>query len=237
MHDLSEFRFKEQACKEWEGRYNRIVGSRSVFKLKSKHKYHGFWPIIEHVVRDEIGLCLACETDDIHDLISAVNKVKETFIGRKGGTFQINEHGQVLVPIYDSNNEKRKVFYVGDCKGNLLFKSPITDEIIDLSSDEGLKVGSRWDKPYVGMPYNLSQRNKIYCRNASGILYPIFEDKELIKRIRMIRRWGPVRFIVNPYGIALMKHDNSEYDPDKDEDWLPHYIGRVNYEQWFLKGE
>lgn len=237
MLDLNEFRFKGQPPEEWCGRYSRIPGPKSVFRLKSVHKHYGFWPIIEHTAGEETGLCLACETNNLQPFIESINSVKKTYTGKRGGAFQINEYGQVLVPIYDSYYNMQKVFLVGEVTGTLLFKSPITNEIIDLSNDEGLKLGSIWDKPYIGIPYNLSQRNKIYHKNRNGIVRPLFEDKELIKKIRMLRRWGPVRFIVNPHGIVLMKNTSSEYDPDIDENWIPYYVGRINYDQWFLKGE
>lgn len=75
-----------------------------------------------------------------------------------------------------------------------------------------------------------------YCSEQNKSEYLPKQDDELIKKLRKVRRYGAVRFIVNQYGIVLTKIPEGEYRKDKDE-WIPVYVGRINYNLWFKKEE
>ncbi len=187
---------------------------------------------------DEILFCPACETSrGIKELVGAVNKAKIRISRRPGGIFLINEFGQVIVP---SSRSDGKRLLVGEVDGVLLFKNPSNGNIIDLSDDTGLQSGDLWEKPYIGVKYNLNSRSNIYyyryCSEQNKSEYPSKQDDELIKKLRKIRRYGSVRFIVNQYGLVLTKIPEGEYCRDEDK-WIPVYVGRINYNLWFKKEE
>jgi hypothetical protein len=63
--------------------------------------------------------------------------------------------------------------------------------------------------------------------------YPLAQDMELIRTLRAVRRTGPVRFIVNPYGVVLTKRPCDARQAE--EQWEPVFIGRINLTRWFQK--
>ncbi len=65
---------------------------------------------------------------------------------------------------------------------------------------------------------------------------PPVQDRDLIRKLRKIRRHGAVRFIVNPYGLVLTKEPSGEFDFSEDK-WEPVYVGRIDYTKWFEKEE
>lgn len=230
MADIKPFIFKASTIKLWRGRYSRPWGKTSTYKIINTME-HGFWLIVEWHRFDENLFCLACETSGgIKDLVGAVNKAKEI----PGGIFVINEFGQVIVPSPWGNGER---FLVGEVEGVLLFKDPYGGDI-DLSDDVGLQTNDLWEKPYIGVKYNLRGDSNIcyYDNNLGSTEYPPEQDKELIRKLRKVRRSGPAVFIVNQYGLVLTKIPEGEYREDEDK-WVPVYVGRINHNLWFKKEE
>ena len=238
MKDFKFFSFKACNLKSWCGRYNIIPGQTTTFKIKFSLEKQAFWPIVEWDRFDETLFCPACEASrSIKELVEAVNGAKIKISRRPGGTFIINEFGQVIVP--SSWGDGKRVL-VGEVDGVLLFENPSDGSIIDLSDDTGLQIGDLWEKPYIGVKYNLNSRSNIYyyrnCSEQNKSEYLPKQDDELIKKLRKVRRYGAVRFIVNQHGIVLTKIPEGEYCKDEDK-WIPVYVGRINYNLWFKKEE
>lgn len=197
----------------------------------------GRWsPVILWQRDDGIGRCEALDSPAVRRLTDAVMSAKRQLGGTGGGSFQINEFGQVVVPA--SDNSGRRVL-VGEITGSLIFKDPFEDDsLIDLGDVKGMSCGDRWSKPYVGCPYNLSGRSRIYFyrMNDEGgsSEYPRTQDEELIRALRTVRRSGAARFIVNHHGIVLTKRPpNSGWQAE--EQWEAVFVGRINPKRWFDK--
>ncbi len=190
--------------KKWIGRYGRVEGSVSVFHVKT---VGGSKKLIITSVKDYTkAICEAQTLPAVNELIKAVIAGKKALGGDAGGSFQVNEFGQVLVPASDGSGQR---VIVGEIKGTILFDDPLTGKHIDLSDCTKLKSGDAWDRPYVGIPYNLSKASRIYfwrtMSTGSSSEYLPTDDDELVSKLRAIRRFGAVRFIVNPYGLVLTK--------------------------------
>lgn len=185
---------------------------------------------------DGDGKCWAADGEAIRKLTRAVLAGKRFLGGGDGGSFQINEFGQVLVP---SPKGDGRCALVGEITGRMLLCNPFEDEgSIDLADASGLECGDPWPKPYVGIPHNLSGRSQIYFyrmyEGGGRSEYPTCQDRELIEALRSIRRSGAIRFIVNPYGLVIMKTPpQGRWMPE--EKWEPVFVGRINHRRWFKK--
>jgi len=219
------FAFHEQEAIEWFGRYRRIEGKQSVFHARVDDTVDILW-------RDGPNelICTAEMTPDLVKLARAVNRVKRRHTGRAGGAFIINEFGQVVVPVADFSEDR---YYVGDCSGAPVFVDPRGFRF-GLDDDRRLLPGDLWDRPYVGVPYNLSAPGQIYFPMRWGddteYTNPPQQDATLISALRHVRFGEPARFIVNPHGIVLTKANQGGI-------WQPIYVGRLNYQLWFAKEE
>ena len=104
---------------------------------------------------------------------------------------------------------------------------------------KGLKPGDPWERPYVGFPFNLSARGKIYFNQEDEegrrSIYPKRQNLPLIEALRTVRSSGPVRFIVNPFGVVSTKRPMQQGSPE--ERWQPVYVGKINLDLWFEKEE
>lgn len=236
---VKPFVFKPCEIKPWFGKYSRTQGKSASFRITKNPERKEFWPLIEWNYLGETLICPACgNSQSIYDLIEAVNKAKLYKSSIPGGSFIINEFGQVIVPLISGQYEDRLL--VGEVDGVLLFENPLlSGEKIDLSDDSGLQVGDLWEKPYIGLQYNLSQTNRIYYydEQQGTSCYLREQDIELIRKLRKVRRTGAARFIVNHHGIVLTKVPKGDYYSDEDEQWQAVYIGRINYNLWFKKEE
>lgn len=224
-----DFEFTPLQVEEWTGRYSRIPGDASVFRVV--HGRYGRYVIQAYIeTPDGRQICQAVECRDVDEMVDAINEVKLHYSGRPGGSFLLNEYGQVLVPTMRHGR-----FLVGQTTGVLPLRNLDTGEILDLSDDYFLEPGDPWELPYVGMIYHLSTFHRLYyCDNDSDHpIYPPFQDQELIRKIRSIRPYGPVRLLVNPYGIVLTKLPG-EFDFDETQ-WDPVYMGCIDYDLWFEK--
>jgi len=225
-----KFVFKPSPQKKWLGRYGRIVGYTSTFKIMNTFDY-GFWPVLQWDYEKDRMVCTAVDCGEVEELVDAVNKAKVRLSSSKGGSFCINEFGQVIVPSGHGDGNR---LLVGEVSGNLLFEDA-DGEIIDMADDSSLYTGDRWEKPYVGMQYNLSRGSYIYYYdNEDGSIYPPVQDDDLVRKLRRVRRYGPVRFIVNSYGLVLTKVPEGEFSRENDS-WVPVYVGRINKNRWFRK--
>ena len=60
------------------------------------------------------------------------------------------------------------------------------------------------------------------------------QRSDLIEALRSIRRYGAVRFIVNPYGLVLTKRPPAGRW-SAEELWEPVFVGKINLDLWFEK--
>ncbi|HBF99998.1 MAG TPA: hypothetical protein DDW87_00290 [Firmicutes bacterium] len=229
MRKNSLLQFHSAGILEWEGRYNRIAGDLSVFHVVRKGR--GF--VIQALVKTWEGKVIyeAVPNQNVKEMTEAINEVKSRHNGQSGGSFLLNEFGQVLVPTISKQR-----FCVGHTTGVMLLRNLDTQDIIDLSNDTGLETGDPWELPYVGMVYNLNGRSQLYYWNEATqeSEKPPAQDRDLIAKIRSVRRSGSIRLVVNPYGVVSTKVPRGVFDPDEDT-WEPVYIGRVDYNKWFAK--
>lgn len=219
--------------KAWRGRYGRVEGSGSVFIVKT---VGGSKKLIITSIRDYTKtICEAQTLPAVNELIQAVIAGKRALGGDAGGSFLINEFGQVLVPASDGSGQR---VIVGEINGTILFDDPLTGKHIDLSDCRKLMSGDAWNRPYVGIPYNLSKASHIYfwrvASSGSSSEYMPDDDDELVSKLRTIRRSGAVRFVVNPYGLVLTKRPKNQAW-DREEEWEPVYVGNINPQCWFKK--
>lgn len=229
MLEREPFNYDAQGIQKWVGRYNRVEGRQSVFRIVKDGDRHVIRALIEN--SSERVICQAEPSEAVEKLIEVINIVKKRYNYQTGGAFLINEFGQVLVP-----TDMYMTFYIGQTTGTLLLRNFDTHEIVDISDDTKLTCGDPWRLPYVGMAYNLSIADRIYHRNKGGVIFiePHLTDEDLIRKIRSVRQRQAVRILVNPYGIVLTKiyAGASSYDEGQ---WDSIYVGRINYNKWFKK--
>src|SRR5579884_121027 len=219
----------------WSGRYDRIPGDTSVVHLRYSSDMGRFWPMAEWRCEGETADYWFEDGAAVRELADAVSRVQLRFNGGEGGSFTINEWGQVIVP---SGAGDRRRYLAGVLRGSWSLIAPDdVNERVSLEDDDGLDCGDPWPRPYVGVPYHLSNGGRIYfVHRAPGgdlVQYAPYQDTDLIEAIRQIRRWGPVKFIVNPFGLVLTKRPS--HGQWNEEDWDPVYVGRINYCYWFAE--
>lgn len=226
--------FRRVAPREWSGRYARVPGEKCVMHLRS---VAGRTAVAVRWDRgDETGWCATVDGSASRDLAGAVLSAKQQLGGGGGGSFVINEFRQVIVPASDGGGRR---LLVGEVVGSLRFHNPFEpDEVFDLAAPSSIKAGDPWDRPYVGMPYHLSKRNELYFwrvdEDGGRKELPVQQDTGLISAIRLIRRFGAVRFLVNHEGIVLTKRPAAEaWQPE--EQWEPVFVGRIDFPRWFPK--
>jgi hypothetical protein len=213
----------------WHGRYDRIMGDSGIFHVRDHHV------VIEWEKNEETGYCTGDDTPAMRELVKSIISAKRRMGGNIGGGFIINEWGQVIVPAPSGDGTR---MIVGSIKGKILFENPFADNVkIDLSRDDNLTCGDLWPRPYIGIPYNLSGSNKIYFNRSeedgTTTEYLDSSDYSLKRKLRTVRESGGVRFVVNHHGIVLTKKlrtPSSRY-------WIPVYVGRIDYKNWFNKEE
>ncbi len=221
-------KFKKVDIRNWKGRYSRIPGKTSVFHLKKsggEYKVAVYWE-----KNGDVATCYAVDSASMTAMTNAIARAKTAMGGKGGGSFQINEFGQVLVPSQDGSRR----MLAGEIAGKIVFIDP-WGGTFDLSDAKGYANGDDWNLPYVGMKFNLNKRSEIYLWQEESSLRPYKQDKELIGDIRKIRRYGAVRFIVNPWGNVLTKKPpDGEWTGD-DSEWSPVYVGKIDHDNWFKK--
>ena len=227
MRRTETLRFHAIAPRRWTGRYRRVPGEATVFHLRQVDGR--WWPVVEWVTDEGVGSCRMTTEGDVEALVRAVNGGKRKQGAPPGGAFLLDEYGRVLVPA--SDREGVVVFLVGECSGPLRFHSPFTpSSIFDLYDDANLSVGDPWERPYVGVRYQLSKRDELYfwSEDSTGArkLLPPSQDVRLVKKLRRIRPHGAVRFLVGTGGVVITKVPPL---------WKPTYVGRLDLALWFAK--
>lgn len=221
--------------KEWMGRYDRIPGDQSVFHIRWDSQRGRFWPLAERSSDAWTETYWFEDHAVIEELTASVNEIKQRLNGQSGGSFTINEWGQVLVP---AGGDERRIFYAGQLEGTWYLREP-DGRLVCLADSAGLRGGDPWDLPYVGQPYHLSARGRVYfVRETLGERkpdYPIAQDQKLIRALRKVRRWGAVRFIVNPFGVVLTKRP--VVGVNEEDFWEPVFVERLDYTKWFAREE
>lgn len=217
----------------WQGRYNRIPGDSSVFHLRYYPGWKCFWPVCEWPRDGEVLLCWFACSNAVTQMARLVLEAKQKSSGVAGGAFLINEWGQVIVP---DANEWRRRYYVGRLEGDWYLMDPLVpNRLFSLKPKPALQPGQRWDLPYVGIPYRLSKFNKIYFVNRlpgeDRIVHPKVQDERLVSALRRIRKWGPMSFVVNPFGAVIAKRPVRGIEDE--ELWEPVYVGQVDLTMWF----
>lgn len=216
----------------WNGRYVIIPGNESKFHIRWRGEEYGWWICVERNSNYENTVYWAEDTDSNRLLKDAVNMAKLRLNGRKGGSFIINEFGQVLVPA-DNGKDRYIVGQINNnCRCENLFING--NQSISLSNVTGLNLGDLWERPYVGIPYVLSKNMEIYTLRDGGE----FEYREvlnknynsLIYNIIRVRRAIGCRFIVNPWGVVLTKIQ-------RNGNWIPVFVQKLDYNYWFPKEE
>ena len=225
-----KFTCRESYWPEWMGHYDKPVGKEPVFHVDVNNRIH-------IVQRDnyDIYLYTAEATDETDFLGNEINQCKSYYSGGRGGSFCINEFGQVIVPVMPRKDKNGKVIrwraprYIGYITGDIAFFNG--EETVSLNAE--MEMGEFWPYPYLGMRYHLSNRNKIYMEIQEGDDFrrvSLKKDyKSLIEALREIRGDGPCTFIVNPWGCILTKMMfGSDF-------WRPVFVGKLNYKKWFDK--
>lgn len=225
-------KFQAYSPVPWKGRYGRLMGDGAVFHLR--HVDGHLWPVLVWHTDDGVAMCRAVRCAATAELVAAVAQAKRHAGGDGGGAFLINEYGKVLVPAGDGIRR----FLAGRLKGPLLFENPFhSEKPIDLSDAEHLENGEPWQGPYVGIPYHLHRNDKIYFyshdERGGRSIYPPLQDYQLIRAIRNVRPYGPVRILVNPAGLVLTKAPSGGRQQQFEDSWQPVFVGSINPNLWF----
>ena len=227
MSGEGRLRFHAVTPRPWAGRYRRVPGSTAVFHVR--YVDGRWWPVVEWATDEGVGTCRMTDDGDVEALASSVNQGKAAQGAAPGGAFLVDEYGRVLVPASDRMGTS--VFVVGECTGPLRFQNPFAPgTVIDLYADEELNPGDLWERPYVGVRYQLSGQNELYFWNEDDSggrkALPLAQDSRLINELRRIRARGGVRFLVGPGGVVITKHPPL---------WEPRYVGRLKLATWYAK--
>jgi hypothetical protein len=221
-------RFRPITPQRWAGHYERIPGETTTFHVDTNDRISIYWddPYSGDRLRSP-----ARSSEDMLELGAAVNRVKLRYGSYRGGSFAINEFGQIIVPLQGTGAR----YLVGTVEGSLLFQSPDDNgKYFTLNAPEGIRPGQIWDRPYVGMPFHLANSGVIYrILDDEGdrlVDFLVFRDIPLIQQLHKIRGWRGCRFLVNYLGVVLTKHEHQGL-------WLPLYVGTLDYTQWYSRSQ
>ncbi len=230
---MTQFKVERTTPREWSGRYARIPGDATALHV---HSVNDEWhPVVIWDADDEKAICPMLASKAATELAEAVNAGKAYLGAGAGGSFLINERGQILVPASGPNNFRQAI--VGECSGPLIFENSLKGHgTFDLADDSGFKLGDVWDRPYIGIPHNLHTANHIYfwevdADGGQKVLPPV-QDNELIAALRKLRPYGAVKFVAIYGGFILTK---VPIGPGPNKRWEPRYVGRINFSKWFPK--
>ena len=229
---MADFSFVPSPPQPWSGRYTRIPGDTTAFHVRLIGRRWS--PTVEWTVGNETALCPMVDVYGASDLADAVNAGKRFLRGSVGGAFLINEFGQVLVPDQSGDGD---VVTVGECRGRLVFHDSLSGSgLFDMTDELRLTSGDKWERPYVGVAYNLSQGSEIYFRHQGRVgsrkVTPPVQDDSLIDALRAVRPYGSVRFLATFGGLILTKVPIGNW---KSPRWEPQFVGRIDYKRWFQK--
>ena len=216
----------------WTGRYGRVMGDSAVFHLR--YTRGRLWPVVLWETDSETVTCCAEDSMTARELVATVARAKRHGGGDGGGSFLINEYGKIIVPASDGDGRR---FLAGRINGPLLFDNPLLPGTsIDFGDAGKCRNGDPWNLPYVGVPYHLHRNGRIYFYQyddeGGHSVHPPKQDPDLIRAIRRLRPYGPVRILVTPGGLVLTKVPSGAQTLS-EESWLPVFVGRINFNFWF----
>ena len=210
----------------FNGRYSVIPGDEPKFHVNRNGEISIYWK------RNGVELrSLAINDSNITTLAETINKIKGSLTRNPGGSFQINEYGRVVLPV---KTKPIMYYYAGQLQGDMWFSDPEEDgKIFNLDADENMQTGDNWGKPYIGMPFKISNNGEIEFRqlsnkiNGQELIKLARPNSELSNLLLSIRPDG-CRFILNYYGIVLTK-------VLVNQEWRRVYVGKkILYEDnWF----
>lgn len=220
----SSFQFRAMKSPvPWTGRYSRIPGKEPAFHVSAD----GVVTIQWFDPKNDERLCARIRPSPVaHRLGSTLNTAKTHFSGAAGGSFAINEFGQVLCPVQGSLMR----YLIGVVSGIPEFVDPrCSGKHFTLCPAKNTPAGARWDRPYLGMKFNLDTEDRVYFKmddqNGTRRLYCPAQDPDLVKRLRSVRLTGSIiRFIVNLHGAVFTKREPS---------WEPVFVGFIDKKHWF----
>lgn len=213
----------------WRGRYATIPGSTATYHLIIRNGR--WWPAIYWNTDESELKCHAVESQASNELATAVNRAKMALCRSEGGSFIINEFGEIIVPSLHGNGPR---MLAGRLSGKLLFEHPLDFRSnIDLGDCSGLQPGDPWKLPYVGMPFKFTATGQIQFHHKDGddtvALLPERQDPKLVRDLRMIRPQGG-RFIVNHGGLVLTKLTEGRGEHQAV------FVGQIDKHFWFAEG-
>ena len=229
---MAQFSFRPEPIRPWNGRYARVPGETTVFHAKSVDGVPTV--VLLWDTEGERRTCHALDGRDVRHLAANVVRAKREMGGRQGGSFQINEFGQILVPASDGGGRRR---LVGEAQGSLRFEDPSRDRRFTLADCAGLTAGDPWRLPYVGMPFHLHRQGRVYHWAEDdvhgGPEYLPHPNDELVRILRRLRGRRAIRFLVNPERIVLTKRPPEGRMYSSEEDWEPIFVGNLDLSRWF----
>ena len=171
------------------------------------------------------------------ELTAAVRALKARAGTGNGGSFHVNEFGQVLVSVSD---ESDRHLLAGEWHGPLWFEDVFEDDrAFDLCSTTGLSTGSPWHMPYVGIPHKVCADGRIGFAQpgwaGARTIYPPRQDEQLADTLCRLRGYSGCRFVVAPGGIVLTKVTPRHVRDSDEGGGRPIYVGRINFQRWFAK--
>lgn len=208
---------------QWTGRYNRIPGKEPVFKAGVDGSALAYWKPWNS---GEILTSGFVDAPGVRPMVIAINRAKELHAGQAGGSFQINEFGQVICPIVSSSGR----YWVGDVTGVPSFADPRDGKsTFELRLPPSTNAGTPWERPYIGMKFNLDANDSVYFQEEDGDTKRKIRiskaDPNLIRRLRQVRGSGQaIRFIVNLHGVVITKTEPA---------WQPVFVGYIDPGLWF----
>ena len=221
-----KLKFTPFSPKYWNGRYRTTNADENTFHIKYNSEIKDWWPFVVYCEDDCTADCPAVDNGDIRELVSHINSVKYSHTYNNGGAFSINEFGQVIVPVSYTSR-----MLVGEIEGKILFEDSLNSGIMDLENTDSLSPGDIWNRPYLGTVYNYNPSEGVLYREKKGAPaeHPLYQDHALNANLNLVRGYEYCRFIVNPWGIVLVKKEVAW------KQWEKVYVGMINPELWFEK--
>jgi hypothetical protein len=200
-----------------------------------RHREGEWWPYVDWSIGDSTARCAIADVDGVRRISAAVVAAKH-FLGggAAGGAFTVNEFGQVLVP---SSAGDGRTAIAAQLSGPLMFHNAFEDgALFDLANYGRLQLGDAWSRPYLGIPFHLSNRGEIYFWKEESWgghkEVPRSQDAALVEALRTVRPWGAVRFIVGYGGVVLTKQRVIRRSRNA---WEPIFVGHLDYANWYSR--
>lgn len=205
----------------WNGFYARIPGRSPVFHARADGSGDIEWSPWRS---DETLKSTMVADSGVIEMIEAINQAKSEKTGSRGGSFHINEYGQVLVPIAQSKDK----YLVGELNGYPEFVDPRSGRLFNLAAPLSARTGEAWDLPYVGMPFKFDTEGQVSRERTSDDIReqesPLRHDSSLAAKLMQLRATGG-RMLINLHGVVLTKMDGDK----------PIFVGEIDPSKWFTK--